>query len=100
MVLLRKIALNSGLVEEVKWGFPCYTLNNKNVFIISAFKENCTINFLKGVLLKDPENVLEKPGENSNVGRFLRFSSVQQIKDLESTINSYMRDHSNRRIRS
>ena len=26
---LRKIVIKSALVEELKWGMPCYTLNNK-----------------------------------------------------------------------
>ena len=52
---LRKIVIKSALVEELKWGMPCYTLNNKNILMISAFKEYACISFFKGVLLKDKE---------------------------------------------
>ena len=36
--LLRMIALECGLTEEVKWGVPCYTFQESNVLIVSAFK--------------------------------------------------------------
>ena len=50
---LRWIMLDSGLSEDLKWGVPCYTLNQKNVIMISAFKEYACISFLKGALLQD-----------------------------------------------
>ena len=37
--LLRMIVLDCGLTEECKWGVPCYTYQNKNVLIISAFRD-------------------------------------------------------------
>ena len=57
---LRKIVIKSGLAEELKWGMPCYTSNNKNILMISAFKDYACISFFKGVLLKDKEKLLER----------------------------------------
>ena len=36
------------MVEELKWGLPCYTFQNKNIVIIQAFKEYCALLFFKG----------------------------------------------------
>ncbi len=44
---LRKIVLDSQLTEELKWGQPCYTLDNKNIVLIHGFKEYCALLFLK-----------------------------------------------------
>ena len=49
--LLRLLALDTGLSEELKWGVPCYTLEKKNVVLIHVFKEYCAFLFFKGVLL-------------------------------------------------
>ena len=35
---LRKIILTTGLIEVIKWGFPVYTLNGKNVVGLGSFK--------------------------------------------------------------
>ncbi|EAZ79912.1 YdeI/OmpD-associated family protein [Algoriphagus machipongonensis] len=88
--LLRQIVLSSGLKEEVKWGVPTYTLNGKNVLIIAAFKDYCSINFFKGSLLKDPERILERPGENTQFSRSLKFKSVSEITELDQTIREYL----------
>lgn len=89
---LRQIALNSGLKEELKWKQPCYTLNGKNILIVSAFKESCVINFMKGALMKDPEKILEMPGENSNSARFIRFTNLEKVFSLENSIKEYIQE--------
>jgi uncharacterized protein YdeI (YjbR/CyaY-like superfamily) len=78
------------LTEELKWGVPCYTYQKKNIVIISALRNYCAFSFLKGVLLKDPHNLLEKPGLNSQSDRVIKFTSVQQIIELEDIIKSYV----------
>lgn len=84
---LRGILSKTELVEELKWGVPCYTYNGKNVAIIAAFKEYCSISFFKGVLLPDPDRILVKPGENTQASRLVRFTSFDQIVDLEPSIH-------------
>jgi uncharacterized protein YdeI (YjbR/CyaY-like superfamily) len=88
--LLRNILLDCQLVETIKWGQPCYMLNKTNVVILANFKESCAVSFLKGALLSDSENLLVKPGENSQSGRFLRFKSEEEIRALEPIIKSYI----------
>ena len=89
---LRQIALNSGLTEELKWKQPCYTFEGKNIIIVSAFKESCIINFMKGALLIDPSKILEMPGENSNSARFIRFTNLERIIDLADIIQEYIKE--------
>lgn len=89
---LREIVLDCGLTEELKWSVPCYTFEGNNVAIVSAFKEYCSISFFKGVLLKDPNKILSKQGENSQSGRIIKFTDVQKIIDLESVIKEYIRE--------
>ncbi|WP_036385068.1 YdeI family protein [Muricauda sp. MAR_2010_75] len=88
--ILRRLLLECGLTEERKWGSPCYTLNNKNVVMIAAFADNCALSFLKGVLLKDEQDILEKPGENSQSVRFVRFTNVKQIMAKWEVLKRYV----------
>lgn len=90
LATLRTILLASELTEEVKWKVPCYTVQGSNVLILSAFKEYCSVSFFKGALLTDPHQILEKPGENSQAARLLRFTDVQQVVALEPIIKAYI----------
>ena len=38
---LRAILLESGLTEELKWGVPCYTYQDKNIVLVSALRKYC-----------------------------------------------------------
>lgn len=95
MQTLRDLLLRAGLTEERKWGNPCYTLNGKNVIMLGAFKDYCSLGFFKGSLLNDPKNLMVAAGENSQASRQLRFTSVQEIikqkKHIEAIIKDAMR---------
>ena len=92
LLLLRSILLESKLKEECKWGVPCYTYNNKNVILLSAFKEFCSLNFLKGALIKDPHKLLVMPGENSQSARYLKFQNTKQITKIRNQIKALIDD--------
>jgi len=87
---LRMIILDCQLTEELKWGVPCYTLNNSNVVLIHGFKEYCAILFIKGSLLQDPEKILIQQTENVQAGRQVRFTNLKQIEQLASTLKAYI----------
>lgn len=89
---LREIVLESDLTEELKWGVPCYTLNKHNVVMLGAYKDNCVISFLKGVLMKDPRGILQKPGENSQAARIIRFTSLDQVIGFEKDIKAFIQE--------
>ena len=86
--ILRAIVLKCGLEETLKWRQPCYALNGKNVLIISEFKDFCVLSFLKGTLLSNADGLLVSPGENSQSVRFMRFTSCDQIQQLEVIIRA------------
>lgn len=90
MKLLRKLVLDCGLNEELKWSVPCYTHQGNNILLLSAFKEYCALSFFKGTLLADTEGVLIAPGKNSQATRLLKFTSVQEIMELEAVLKAYV----------
>lgn len=87
---LRAIVLDCDLTEELKWGHPCYTHNKKNIILLGGFKEFCTINFIKGVLLSDSEKILEQQVENSQSARSIKFTNLEQVIKLAPIIKSYI----------
>jgi uncharacterized protein YdeI (YjbR/CyaY-like superfamily) len=88
--LLRELLMASGLEEEIKWGFPTYTLNKKNLIMLAVFKEFCSLEFFNGHLLTDHTSILKKPGENAQSGRRIEFRStneiVSQLEIIQATI--------------
>jgi uncharacterized protein YdeI (YjbR/CyaY-like superfamily) len=87
---LRTILLDCRLTEEFKWGKPCYTFQESNVVVIQGFKAYCALLFFKGVLLKDPHGILVKTGENTRVGRQIRFTDVREIVKQEAILKAYI----------
>ncbi|MFN2144359.1 MAG: YdeI/OmpD-associated family protein [Anaerolineales bacterium] len=92
LVELRRIILESGLTEELKWGMPTYTWDGSNVLILAAFKEYSSVGFFKGVLLKDPAGILASPGANSQAVRQIRVTSLEQVEELEPVIRAYLQE--------
>ena len=91
-LLLRSIALESKLTEELKWGHPCYTLEKNNIFLMHGFKDYCALLFFKGALLKDPKKILVQQTENVQAARQIRFTSLQQIVKMKAVIKSYIKE--------
>ncbi len=87
---LRSIILECGLVEELKWSHPCYTFQEKNVLIIGAFQNYCTLSFLKGALLSDAHGILDKPGEQSQSAKIFKIDSPDKLKKWESALKEYI----------
>ncbi|MDR9856204.1 YdeI/OmpD-associated family protein [Paenibacillus sp. VCA1] len=87
---LREILLDCGLTEELKWGKPCYSSQGRNIVIIQGFKAYLALLFFKGYLLQDPHGVLVKTGENTKVGRQIRFKDTQEIVQLEPILRAYI----------
>jgi uncharacterized protein YdeI (YjbR/CyaY-like superfamily) len=87
---LRMICLDCGLTEELKWGQPCYTLNNANIVLIHGFKEYCALLLFKGALLNDPNGILIQQTENVQSSRQIRFTSAKEIVKLEPALKAYI----------
>lgn len=89
---LRTILLDNNLQEELKWGVPCYTLNDKNIALIHTFKAYCAVLFHQGALLKDDRNRLIQQTKNVQAARQMRFTSLDEIIELESEINGFIKE--------
>ena len=90
---LRMIVLDCQLLaEELKWGGPCYTLQNSNVVLIHSFKEYCALLFFKGTLINDPHRILIRQSENVQASRQIRFTSLREIVELEPILKAYILD--------
>ena len=82
LVKLRSLLLTTELEEKIKWGSPVYTIDNKNVAGLGAFKSYVGIWFFQGVFLKDKKKVLMNAQEGKTKGmRQWRFSSVEEMDD-------------------
>lgn len=92
METLRRIILDCGLTEELKWGKPCYTFQGTNLVALAGLKEHCWLSFFKGALLQDVKGILEKPGENTQAGRVIKFTSVQDIVNKEAILKAYFHE--------
>jgi uncharacterized protein YdeI (YjbR/CyaY-like superfamily) len=87
---LRRIMLDFPVTEELKWGVPCYTFQEKNIALIHGFKEYCAILFVKGALLRDAQGLLIQQTENVQAGRQMRFTGVQEIAQREAILKDYI----------
>ena len=91
LYILRDIILENNINEERKWGVPCYTDNGKNILLLSALKDSATISFLKGSLIDDTHAILIAPGKNSQSARYMKFTSMQDIKKAKPIIVDYIK---------
>lgn len=87
---LRILVLGCQLTEELKWGVPCYTFQGSNVVLIHVFKEYCALLFVKGALLTDPIGILIQQTENVQSARQIRFTSVDEIDEMEHILQAYV----------
>ena len=87
---LRPLLLDSGLDEHIKWGKPCYALGDANVAIVQEFSDHLALMFFKGVLLEDPEDVLEDQGPNSHAAKRMTFGSVEEVRRQADVVRAYV----------
>jgi uncharacterized protein YdeI (YjbR/CyaY-like superfamily) len=90
MTYLRSILLDCLMTETYKWESPVYMFGGKNLIGIAPLKDHCALNLFKGALLQDEEGLLIKPGEFTQLGRWMKFNSVEEIQSKEDTIKAYI----------
>jgi uncharacterized protein YdeI (YjbR/CyaY-like superfamily) len=89
VMLLRKSILECGLEESIKWGGPVYSLNDKNVVGLGAFKSYFGVWFFQGALLTDKKKILINAQEGRTKAlRQLRYNRPEDI-DLK-TLKAYV----------
>ncbi len=87
---LRMLILECDLIEELKWGCPCYTYRKSNIVLIHVFKEYCAVLFFKGALLKDAKGILIQQTENVQAARQIRFTNLREVVKMERTLKAYI----------
>lgn len=91
LIILRNLLKESELIETIKWGIPVYTLNEKNVVGLAAFKSYVGLWFFQGALLKDHEKVLINAQEDkTKAQRQWRFKLLEDING--KLISKYIRE--------
>lgn len=91
---LRRICLDSGLTETVKWGHPCYMHAGRNIVILGAFRGDFRLTFFNASLMKDPKKVLEKKGPNTHHADILSFTDNGRVAKMEKVIRAYLKEAS------
>ena len=89
-MIILEISNGGQITEELKWGCPCYTFQNRNIVLIHGFKEYCALLFFKGALLHDTHGILIRQTENVQSSRQIRFSNIQEIVNLETILKAYV----------
>lgn len=87
---LRRILLDCSLTEDLKWGVPCYTMNDRNIALIHGFKDYCAILFVKGALLKDARRILIQQTDKVQAARQVRFTNTREIVELAPVLKEYI----------
>jgi len=88
---LRRICLDLGLEETVKWAHPCYLHAGRNIALFGAFRDDFRLSFMNPGLLEDTDGVLEPQGPNSQTPSMIRFTAVRQVAEQEPVIRAYLR---------
>jgi len=88
---LRRICLDMGLQETVKWGHPGYTHAGRNIALFAAFRGDFRLHFMNPGLVSDTQGVLERQGPNTQTPGMIRFTSVARVAEMEPVIRAYLR---------
>ncbi|WP_210517608.1 YdeI/OmpD-associated family protein [Hymenobacter terricola] len=89
---VRTVVLACGLTEELKWGVPCYTFQNRNILLLHVFKDYCAVLFFKGALLRDAQGLLVQQTANVQAARQLRFTTVREVVEREPVLKTYIQE--------
>jgi uncharacterized protein YdeI (YjbR/CyaY-like superfamily) len=89
---LRRICLESGLTETVKWGHPCYMHADRNIVILGALRTDFRLSFFNAALMTDTKRLLEKQGPNTQHPDTFRFTHVAMVLKMEPAIRSYLKE--------
>ena len=87
---LRRICLDLGLEETVKWAHPCYMHAGRNIAILAAFRGDFRFSFMNPALLVDSEGLLEPQGPNSRTPSMIRFTATGQVGEKQAVIRAYL----------
>jgi uncharacterized protein YdeI (YjbR/CyaY-like superfamily) len=88
---MRRICLDMGLQETVKWAHPLYMHAGRNIALFGAFRTDFRLTLMNPALVSDTQGVLERQGPNSQTPAMFRFTAVGQVGEREPVIRAYLR---------
>lgn len=83
---LREILLEQDLAENITGGQLSYTYQDRSVASIESGHDYLSLLFTKGVLLKDPQSLLQLPGNDSVINRRLIFKTPEEVVELADAL--------------
>ena len=90
---IRPILLSCGLEETIKWGKPCYCIDDdQNIALLQEFSDHLALMFFQGVLLDDPDQVLHAQGPNTHGPKRMRFTSTDDVDALADATRTLVED--------
>jgi uncharacterized protein YdeI (YjbR/CyaY-like superfamily) len=90
---IRPILLSCELQEAIKWGKPCYRIEDDiNVVLLQEFSDHLALMFFQGVLLDDPESVLHAQGPNTHGAKRMKFTTIAEVEALADVIRTYVQE--------
>lgn len=92
LAALRRICMDAGLGEVVKWGHPCYVHEGRNIVVLGAFRDSFRMSFMNAALMRDPENILERQGPQTRYPNAMKFTSAEAVLAREASIRAYLEE--------
>lgn len=93
IIALQAIIHQTELVETIKWGMPTYTIHNKNVIGLAAFKKHTALWFHQGIFLTDPyQKLINAQKEKTKAMRHWRFTQLEEIERDAAMILAYLEE--------
>jgi uncharacterized protein YdeI (YjbR/CyaY-like superfamily) len=89
---LRRICLEAGLTEVVKWGHPCYMHAGRNIVVMGAHRGDFRLCFFDAALMQDPEGVLQKQGPNTQYADMIQFTDNTAVAGVAPVIPAYLQE--------
>ncbi len=90
LAALRRICLEAGLDETLRWGHPCYRHAGRNIALIGALRGDFRLSLFEAALLGDPETLLEPAGPNSPQPSLIRFASAADVARHEPALRALL----------
>lgn len=87
---LRRICLDMGLEETVRWGHPCYRHAGRSVALIGALRGDLRLSLFDAALLADAGGLLERNGPNSQHADTIKLRDNAAVAAAEPAIRALL----------
>lgn len=75
--------------ENIKWNYPSFEINKKNIITLMIFKNHINFTFHNGIAINDNHNVLVKFGEKSKIKGFKQLKKITDLPE-EKILTAYI----------